>query len=134
MGRSLAARFADEYNTAFPSVDDVRARRQRIIEACARADREPIPFSIMTAVIAGRDAAELRDRARHQLERAGGDGDVDALLNDPPRGWVVGTTDEVLEQLDTLREAGVDRVMCQQLLHEDLDAIALLGELLPRVA
>jgi hypothetical protein len=33
-----------------------------------------------------------------------------------------------------LRDAGVSRVMCQQLLHDDLDAIAVLGaELAPRV-
>ena len=46
----------------------------------------------------------------------------------------MGTTDEVIAQLDRLREAGVERVMCQQLLHDDLDAIALLGEISPHVA
>jgi len=131
---ALAARFADEYNTAFPSVDDIRARRQRVMEACARVQREPIPFSIMTAVVAGRDSGELRDRAARQLERVGGRQDADALLADPPHGWIVGTTDEVVAQLDVLREAGVSRVMCQQLLHDDLDAVALLGQLSPRVA
>ena len=39
------------------------------------------------------------------------------------------------EQLHELREAGVHRVMCQQLVHEDLEAVALLGErLAPLVA
>jgi hypothetical protein len=34
-----------------------------------------------------------------------------------------------------LREAGVSRVMCQHLLHDDLDAVALLGdEVAPRLA
>ena len=131
---ALAARYADEYNTPFPTVDDVRARRQRIVEACSHAGREPIPFSIMTAVIAGADPAELRDRARRQLERVDSAQDVDALLADPPYGWIVGTTDEVIAQLDRRREAGVERVMCQQLLHDDLDAIALLGEISPHVA
>ena len=41
---------------------------------------------------------------------------------------------QAVEQLLALRDAGVARVMCQQLLHEDLDAVALLGtELGPRV-
>jgi F420-dependent oxidoreductase-like protein len=131
---ALAARYADEYNTPFPTVDDVRARRQRIVEACSRAGREPIPFSIMTAVIAGSDTGELRDRAGRQLKRVGSDQDIDAFLADPPYGWIVGTADQVVDQLDRLREAGVERVMCQQLLHNDLDAVALLGELSPRVA
>jgi hypothetical protein len=38
-------------------------------------------------------------------------------------------------QLAELADAGVSRVMCQQLLHEDLDAVALLGgKLAPAVA
>jgi F420-dependent oxidoreductase-like protein len=132
---ALAARYADEYNTAFPTPQDVRARRQRVLEACSRADREPLPFSIMTAVITGADRDDLRDRARRQLERVGSDQSVDEFLADPPHGWIVGTIEQVAEQLDVLREAGVNRVMCQQLLHEDLDAVALLGaELAPRVA
>jgi F420-dependent oxidoreductase-like protein len=132
---TLAARYADEYNTPFPSEGDVRARRQRIIEACSAAGREPIPFSIMTALITGSDQADLRDRARRQLARTGSGQDVDAMLAEPPRGWIVGTIERVVEQLNVLREAGVSRVMCQQLLHDDLDAVALLGEeLAPRVA
>jgi len=131
----LAARYADEYNTPFPTVSDVRARRQRIVEACSAAGREPIPFSIMTALITGADEADLRDRARRQLERVGSDQDVDELLSDPPRGWIVGDIERVVGRLNVLREAGVSRVMCQQLLHDDLEAVALLGEELgPRVA
>jgi F420-dependent oxidoreductase-like protein len=132
---ALAARCADEYNTPFATVSEVRARRQRIVEACSAAGREPIPFSIMTALITGSDQTELRDRAQRQLERVGSDQGIDELLRDPPHGWIVGDVEQVVEQLNVLREAGVSRVMCQQLLHRDLDAVALLGqELAPRVA
>jgi F420-dependent oxidoreductase-like protein len=132
---ALAARYADEYNTPFPSAADVRARRQRVVEACSAVGREPIPFSVMTPLITGSDAADLRDRMRRQLAKAGSGQDVEEALSDPPYGWIVGTIDEVVDQLNPLREAGVSRVMCQQLLHDDLDAIALLGEeLAPRVA
>ena len=49
--------------------------------------------------------------------------------------WIVGTVDEVAEQLGALRDAGVARVMCQHMLHTDLDAVALIGdELAPMVA
>ena len=132
---ALAARYADEYNTPFPSEADVRSRRQRIVEACSAAGREAIPFSIMTALVAGADAADLRDRARRLLARTGSSQDVDAMLAEPPHGWIVGTIEQVVEQLNVLREAGVSRVMCQQLLHDDLEAVALLGrQLAPRVA
>jgi alkanesulfonate monooxygenase SsuD/methylene tetrahydromethanopterin reductase-like flavin-dependent oxidoreductase (luciferase family) len=132
---ALAAACADEYNTAFPTETEARARRQRIVEACDRAEREPIPFSVMTALIAGSDAAELRDRVRRLLDKVGMESSPEDFLAEPPQGWLIGTVDQVVEQLDALREAGVSRVMCQQLLHDDLEAVALLGrELAPRVA
>jgi hypothetical protein len=40
----------------------------------------------------------------------------------------------VAERLGALRDAGVARVMCQQLLHADLDHVALIGELAPGLA
>ncbi|MGE5617318.1 MAG: LLM class flavin-dependent oxidoreductase, partial [Candidatus Woesearchaeota archaeon] len=131
----LAARYADEYNTAFPTEEEVRARRQRIVEACSSAGREPIPFSIMTSVVVGRDDSELRDRAARLVARVGMSPSAEDFIADPPAGWIVGTVEAVTAQLDVLREAGVSRVMCQQLLHDDLEAVALLGhELAPRVA
>ncbi len=130
---ALAAAYADEYNTVFPSVTDVRERRERVLRACERAGRAPIAFSIMTAVLVGADEAELRERGRKRAEKMGSDPDV--LIDDPPSGWIVGTVDQATEQLLALREAGVDRVMCQHLVHEDLEAIALLGDVLgPRVS
>jgi F420-dependent oxidoreductase-like protein len=129
---ALAARFADEYNTAFPTLDDVRQRRGRIAEACERAGRDTMPFSIMTGVVVGADTAELKDRLGRLAGVLGAD--ADALLADRPPGWVLGTVDEAAEQLLALRDAGVSRVMCQHLLHDDLEAVALLGsELAPRV-
>jgi alkanesulfonate monooxygenase SsuD/methylene tetrahydromethanopterin reductase-like flavin-dependent oxidoreductase (luciferase family) len=130
---ALAARFADEYNTTFPTLLDVRQRRARVIEACERAGREAIPLSVMTGVIAGADNEDLRERVRRLGERQGRD--AESLLAEPPSGWIVGTVEEAADQLAALRDAGVSRVMCQQLLHDDLDAVALLGgELAPRVA
>jgi alkanesulfonate monooxygenase SsuD/methylene tetrahydromethanopterin reductase-like flavin-dependent oxidoreductase (luciferase family) len=127
---ALAARYADEYNTVFPTLNDVRTRRDAVAEACEREGRPPLPLSIMTGVIVGADRAELRERARRVADKQGSD--ADQLLSDPPPGWVVGTLDEAAERFSALRDAGVSRVMCQHLAHEDLDAIALLGgELAP---
>jgi F420-dependent oxidoreductase-like protein len=101
---ALAARYADEYNT----------------------------FSIMTGVIVGRDDAELRERVGRLAAVIGQD--PGELLSQAPPAWIIATLDEATERLLALRDAGVSRVMCQQLLHEDLDAVELLGsELAPRV-
>ena len=129
---ALAARFADEYNTPFATVDEVRERREAVVKACDDAGREPLPFSIMTGVIVGRDDAELRERVERLAAVIGQD--ADELRSQPPPAWIIATLDEATERLLALREAGVSRVMCQQLLHDDLDAVALLGaELAPRV-
>jgi F420-dependent oxidoreductase-like protein len=129
---ALAARYADEYNTPFPTLEDNRTRRAAVAAACEAVGREPIPFSIMTGVIVGRDDAELRERVGRLAAVI--DQDADELLSSPARPWIIATLDEATERLLALREAGVSRVMCQQLLHDDLDAVALLGsELAPRV-
>jgi F420-dependent oxidoreductase-like protein len=122
---ALAARFADEYNTVYPTVSDVRERRELVVAACKRAGREAIPFSIMTAVIAGTDEKDLRDRLT-RVARVRWDG-PDAMMAERPPGWIVGVVEEVAEQLIALRDAGVSRVVCQHLAPEDLDFVALLG-------
>jgi F420-dependent oxidoreductase-like protein len=129
---ALAARYADEYNTPYPTLEDFRQRRANIEKACEEAGREPLPFSIMAGILVGVDAAEVSDRVA-RLSRIRGE-DAEAFAAAPPAGWVVGTLDEAAEQLIELRAAGVHRVMCQQLLHDDLEAVALLGDLAARIA
>jgi alkanesulfonate monooxygenase SsuD/methylene tetrahydromethanopterin reductase-like flavin-dependent oxidoreductase (luciferase family) len=129
---ALAARFADEYNTAFPTLGDARARKARIDDACEKVGRAPIRFSIMTTVIAGADSADLDERIARVAAKQGIE--VEGLRQERPQSWIVGTTEQVGEQLLSLRESGVSRVMCQHLAHEDLEHVALLGrELGPRL-
>jgi F420-dependent oxidoreductase-like protein len=129
---ALAARYADEYNTPFATLQDVFTRKAAVTKACEAAGRDPLPFSIMTGFVVGADEAELRDRAARLGERIGST--AEALLADPPEAWIVGTKDRAAEQLAALRDAGVHRVMCQNLLHDDLDVLALIAELAPAVA
>src|SRR3954451_12135944 len=119
---ALAARWADEYKTALATREERAERRARIDAACGAAGREPIPFSLMTPVLVGRDRAEVDDRVRALAEHlrtdareVGGD------------AWIIGTVDEAAERLAAFRDAGLARVMCQQLLHADLDHVALIG-------
>jgi F420-dependent oxidoreductase-like protein len=126
---ALAARYADEYNTVFATPDEVRERRAAVERACEREGRESLPFSVMTGVLVGRDGDELRERARRLADVTGGD--ADSFLAQPPSGWIVGTLEDAAGQLAALGGAGAHRVMCQHLLHDDLDAVALIGRELP---
>jgi F420-dependent oxidoreductase-like protein len=65
-GVALAARWADEYNTVFPTVEQARERRERIAAACAEAGRDPITFSAMVELDGSPD--ELIDRLRSLAE------------------------------------------------------------------
>ncbi|MGH2949663.1 MAG: TIGR03560 family F420-dependent LLM class oxidoreductase [Solirubrobacteraceae bacterium] len=111
---ALAARWADEYNTIFATPEQCRERRERVAAACAEAGREPIPFSLMTGfAIAGDHAARLH----------------------PAPGWLTGTLREIVAQLHELEQAGVERVMLQHLVHDDLETVELIGrEVVPEVA
>jgi F420-dependent oxidoreductase-like protein len=136
---ALAARWADEYNTSHASVEECRERRAAFAEAWERAGRDPeaLRFSLMTGCVIGRDRGEVRDRARRVAERRGVPHraeDLDSYLGELAETWLVGTADEVVGQLGALAEAGVGRVMLQLHLHDDLDAIALIGAgVVPRV-
>jgi alkanesulfonate monooxygenase SsuD/methylene tetrahydromethanopterin reductase-like flavin-dependent oxidoreductase (luciferase family) len=113
----------------FPAPDEARERRAAVERACEREGREPLPFSVMTGVLVGRDRGELEERARRLTDVTGGD--TASFLSQPPSGWIVGTLEEAAAQIAALGEAGVDRIMCQHLLHDDLDAVALIGRELP---
>lgn len=121
-----AARFASEYNTTSPTPEEARERRACLDGYCADVGRDPatLPLSMMTFCIVGRDRGEVDERLR-QLGR------------DPwkPEASLVGTVEEVAERLREYEAAGITRVMCQHLLHRDLDMVELLGrELAPAVA
>jgi len=134
MAARLAASYADEYNTAFATVDDVRERCAKITRACEAVGREPIPFSVMGPVIVGRDEADLRARVARTAAFRGMDPET-LLSDDPPEGFIVGTLEHAAEQLRAYADAGASRFLCQHNPHDDLEFIALLGrELAPLVA
>jgi F420-dependent oxidoreductase-like protein len=124
----LAARFATEVNTTFAIPEDCRERRRRLDEACRELGRDPgsLPLSLMTLTVVGRDRSEVHERLRRVV---GDDREVEAREH-----WLVGTVEEVAERLQTYEEAGVSRVMLQQLDHGDSAQTALIGKrLVPAV-
>jgi F420-dependent oxidoreductase-like protein len=131
----LAARWADEYNTFSASVDEVRERRDAFAVAWEKAGRDPaaLKFSAMVSVLVGADEADLRDRASRLAEQMGQD--VDALVDNMRTRGLYGTPEQAAERLRELESVGVYRVMLQHFLHDDVDAVELMGrELIPLVS
>ncbi|MDX6475663.1 MAG: hypothetical protein QOH95_1174 [Gaiellaceae bacterium] len=112
-----AVRWADEYNTVFASVEEARERKRLLDEAAREAGREPLRFSLMTGCVVGRDQAELEQRLE-QFRRI-------ANTDAPP---ISGTVDEVVAVLREYEQVGVERVMLQHLVHEDVEMVGVLGE------
>jgi alkanesulfonate monooxygenase SsuD/methylene tetrahydromethanopterin reductase-like flavin-dependent oxidoreductase (luciferase family) len=130
-----AARFADEYNTLFSSLDELRRRQRALDEACTGAGRDPATLrrSLMAPVVLGRDERELQDSARRIAVLY--DRDPKDVLEGNGDHAPTGTVEQVAERLKRLEELGYERVMLQHLAHQDLDTVALIGrELAPAVA
>jgi F420-dependent oxidoreductase-like protein len=117
---ALAARFAAEFNLAFPSLDFVGAQYGRVRAALEKVGRAPdeMVYSAAFVVCAGRDDAEVRRRAAAISREA------DELRANTP---LVGTPAEIVDRLAPYIEAGVQRVYLQLLDLSDLDHIELFA-------
>ena len=130
-----AARFADEYNTVLAPPDEVARRRGRVAAICEEQGRDPatLRFSLMTGSVIGRDESDARERARRLYELRRPEVDFDEFCRRyRAAGAILGSVDEAVAQLRELAKVGVERVMLQHLLHDDLEPVALIGrELAP---
>ena len=128
-GARMAAHFADEYNTVFATPAECAERRAVCERAWADAGRDPatLTFSVMVPWLIGSDAADLAQRAERLAAWQGSD--AATLIEEFRQVGVAGTLAEATERLRAYRDAGIDRIMLQHLLHDDLDAIALLARL-----
>jgi F420-dependent oxidoreductase-like protein len=123
---ALAARFADEFNIPFESLDASRAIFGRVREACTAAGRDPASLTCSNALVlcCGRDEAELSQRAK-AIGR-----EVDELRTN----GLAGTPDEVVDKIGRYGEAGAERVYLQMLDLSDLDHLALVADkVMPQV-
>ena len=89
----------------------------------------------MTGFVVGQTRADALDRARELHAREPRDAEFDDWLHHYSKSSLVGSVDEVGERLEAIAAIGVDRVMLQHLLHEDLEPVRLIGrELAPALA
>jgi F420-dependent oxidoreductase-like protein len=117
---SLAARFADEFNVPFGSLEQVQQMYARVREACQESGRDALPvFSAAETIACGRTEAEARKRAENI-------GKTPALY---------GTPDQVVEQISRYAELGATRLFLQVLDMSDLDHLDVIAsEIAPQFA
>jgi alkanesulfonate monooxygenase SsuD/methylene tetrahydromethanopterin reductase-like flavin-dependent oxidoreductase (luciferase family) len=117
---TLAATYADEYNTGFQSVEDSRAVHDRVRRTCEQAGRDPgsMVYSVAQVVCCGETEAEIARRA----EVIGRD---PAELREQGLG---GTPEELVDKLNRFAEAGVERFYLQVLDLTDLIHLRLIAE------
>ena len=122
----LAARFADEYNVPFDTVEASAAAFGRVRQACQEAGRDPgsLVYSAAQTVCCGRDEAELARRAEATGEQ----------LAELRRSGLAGSPAEIVDKLGRFAAAGAGRVYLQVLDLHDLDHLELIAaEVMPQV-
>lgn len=124
---ALAARFAAEYNAAFPELADIPALFARVRAACEAIARpaDDLVYSVALVMCVGADEAELARRA----------GAIGREVGELREHGIAGTVAEVVDRLGELRDAGVQRVYLQTLDLGDLDHLELVAaEVAPHVS
>jgi F420-dependent oxidoreductase-like protein len=117
---ALAARFADEFNVPFGSLEATRKQYHRVGEACAAIERDgraPLVYSFAQTIVCGRDDAEVRRRAEAIGRDASAMGD----------SGLAGTPERLAEQLREYAELGAQRAYLQILDLGDLDHLDLIA-------
>jgi F420-dependent oxidoreductase-like protein len=116
----LAARFADEYNLPFETLEQTASLFDGVRRACEEAGRDPSSLTCSNALVlcCGDDEAEIARRA-DAIGR-----DVDELREN----GLAGSPDEVVDKIGRYAEVGAQRVYLQVLDLSDLDHLALVAD------
>ena len=130
----LAATRADEWYTTNSPPGELQERLRRLDELALEAGRQPqaLVRTIMSGVVVGRDAGELRQRALRlaDLVPSLAGQAPEAILDRLAREWAwwIGTPQQVVEQVSTALGTGFDRLLFQVYDPDDLAALDLLAE------
>ena len=110
-----------------------------MVEAWQAGDRgralELCPEDLVREIFVFGTPEEMRERLGRFVDVTTTHESVDDLVRARRPEHLIGTVEEVAERLRRYEAAGVTRVMCQHLVHEDLDMVETLGrELAPAVS
>lgn len=136
----LVARYADIWNVYQITPEEVSERSARLDQLLIEAGRQPgdVKRTFLIPVVCGRNGAELERSAAWFRQRTP-DGQAISLreLLDRMRTEmraIVGTPDQVVEQMRTYERAGIEEVMIQLYDVTDFAMVHLLAEqVLPQV-
>lgn len=123
----LAARFAEEFNIPFTSVEDSRAAFDRVRQACASIERDPATMimSVAQVVCCGTSEPEIERRARS----------IGREVGELRENGLAGTPNEVIEKAREFKTLGASRLYLQMLDMSDLDQLELVAaEVMPALA
>lgn len=124
----LVARFADEWNSLFIPPQKFKELNNKLNQLLNEEGRDPgqVRRSMMTGCVFGESDRDVSAKVK---DRTDGKYTPDDFLK---RGLIVGTSQQILDQLDRLADAGVQRVMLQWLDLDDLDGLkAMAAGILP---
>ncbi|MFJ2903791.1 LLM class F420-dependent oxidoreductase [Streptomyces sp. NPDC087212] len=115
----IAARYADEFNIPFASVEDTASQFGRVRAAAEEAGRgaDDLVYSAVLVAAVGRDEAEIARRAA-AIGR-----EVDELR----ANGLAGSPAEVVDKIGRYAEAGASRIYFQILDLDDLDHLELIS-------
>jgi alkanesulfonate monooxygenase SsuD/methylene tetrahydromethanopterin reductase-like flavin-dependent oxidoreductase (luciferase family) len=136
----LVARYADEWNMTTASVELYRARGRRLAELCQAVGRDPaaIRRSVAVGLLIGRDASDVLDRSRRMRTFIPPFAEVETnqvATAARQMGWVAGTPMDIVDQLRSLADAGVDSAMLGIFDRRDIAALELVAsEVMPAIA
>ncbi len=119
----LAARYAAEWNGVFISPAEYADLNSHLDELLVAEGRQPedVRRSIMTGCVFARDEAGLQAKLQNYSRSA------DELRES---GIIVGTGDQIVEQVAAFASAGAARIMLQWLTLDDIDGLEALAETL----
>lgn len=128
----LVAQHAQEWNSVGLTVEAYQAKRAVLEQHCADAGRDPktIRHSQMTGFIIGKTDADQRAhlaRIVETLPALGRNDPMEVMRGVKARGWLVGTPDEVVQEIGRRQEAGLSRLMLQHQAQEDFATLELIA-------
>jgi F420-dependent oxidoreductase-like protein len=118
---TYVVRFASEWNCVMLLPDEFARLNTRLSEMLVEAGREPqsVRRSMMTGCVFDRDDAALNRKINFYGK---------TLEEIQQRGVVAGSSDAIKEQLETLEETGLQRIMLQWLDLDDLESLEALAK------
>lgn len=123
---ALAAKYADEFNIPFASLDDTGVQFDRVRAAAAAAGRDPKSLVYSTALVlcAGRTEEEIAARAAV----------IGREVSELRENGAAGSPAELVDKIGRYGELGASRVYLQMLDLSDLDHLELVAsEVMPQL-